>query len=278
MERVIGLAHLTSLHIPPPTLIELASEAGCSFVGVRVLPATPSENRYPLEPGSRLLSRTSDALRSTGMRVLDIEALRLSATTRRDDWREALEVGELLGASVLNVIGGDDDRIRMKDNFDALTHDAAEHGIRASIEPISYSAIRTLGEAEALIDGTRAGIMLDVLHFVRGGGVITDLTESRRQKLSVIQICDGLHAPPTGMESPLSMPLNQHPPAGPREIESRTLRLDPGAGEFPLRSILSLVENSVPVSVEVPNVERSWMVGAGAHVAVAVGATKRLLA
>jgi hypothetical protein len=43
MPRPISLAALTVLELTPPEMVGCAAEAGFSHVGIRLLPATPTE-------------------------------------------------------------------------------------------------------------------------------------------------------------------------------------------------------------------------------------------
>src|SRR5699024_1032426 len=73
MSRQIGLAPLSSLSTPPDQLVRLAAATGFSFVGLRVIAVTPNEPVYDLSPGSPLLAATQQALKETGLYVLDTE-------------------------------------------------------------------------------------------------------------------------------------------------------------------------------------------------------------
>ena len=109
----LSLAHLTLLASAPPDLLRAAASAGFERVGLRVVPATEGEDRYPLAAGSPMLRDTVSLLDDLGLEVLDVEALRLDGSTSPAQWLPALELGAVLGARVLNVIGADGDRGRL---------------------------------------------------------------------------------------------------------------------------------------------------------------------
>ncbi|KUL47247.1 hypothetical protein ADL28_33030 [Streptomyces violaceusniger] len=275
MNVTFGLAHLSALHLAPPALVAAAAEAGFASVGVRVFPATAGETRYPLSPGTPMTAETVRRCRATGVSVLDVEVFTLDGARGPADWMPALETGAELGARILNVIGGDPDRSRLRESLAALVADASPFGIRPCLEPISYQYVDTLADAAGLAEETAAGIMLDVLHFVRAGGSVADLEALPAGIVEVIQLCDGPSAVPD-LPTPTELPLGQSLDGSPRQIESRSHRLAPGAGAFPLAEILCALPG-VPISVEVPDVAKAAREGTSAHLAALHLATTTLL-
>ncbi|MEO3943361.1 sugar phosphate isomerase/epimerase [Paenarthrobacter nicotinovorans] len=263
MKRTIGLAHLSALHLSPPELVDAAADAGFTSVGVRVFPATKGESTYPMAAGSELSARMLDRLADRGVAVRDVEVFTLDGNRGRAEWAPVLEAGAALGASVLNVIGSDPDAIRLRDSLSALVEDARGFGIRPSVEPISYQPLSSVSEAGRLVKQTGCGIMLDILHFVRAGGRIAELQHLPTEAVTVIQLCDGPADTPD-LPVPRAMPLGQDVNGSRRQIESRSKRLAPGEGVFPLREILDLFPDT-PVSVEVPDVLAVEAHGTVAH-------------
>jgi sugar phosphate isomerase/epimerase len=263
VRRNVGLAHLSALHLAPPQLIEQAAARGFDFVGVRVHPATEGEQRYPLSAGSALSEETVRSLRARNISVRDVEVLTLDGTRQRDHWLPLLGAGAALGAQVLNVIGGDADRARLLDTLGQLVEDARKFGIIPSLEPISYQAVRTVADAGKLAEQTGCGLMLDVLHFVRAGCVLDDLSAVPPGAVKVIQLCDGPASTPP-LTPPTRLPLSQSVDGSALQLESRSKRLVPGTGTFPLLKILRALPG-VPVSIEVPDVEFVDKYGTEAH-------------
>ncbi|OZC87145.1 hypothetical protein CH254_15775 [Rhodococcus sp. 06-412-2C] len=229
-----------------------------------------------MNAGSLLSTRTRERSDTTGVSVFDVEVFTLDGTRGRNEWMPVLAAGSDLGAQVLNVIGGDDDHGRFLDSLTNLVLDAADFGITASIEPISYQKIDTFRSAAAVSRQTGCGIMLDVLHFVRAGGHIDDLSVAPVGAVRVIQLCDGpLEVP--DIPAPRKMPLGQDTNGSARQIESRAKRLVPGDGTFPLGDILAALPG-VPVSVEVPDVEYIERKSAAMHLERLFAATQTLVA
>jgi sugar phosphate isomerase/epimerase len=279
MAHPLSLAHLTLLGCSPPELVEIAGEAGYTMVGVRVLPATRAEVRYPLGAGSPLLAQTRRALAATGIGILDVEALSLDENMDAEQWLPALETAAELGASVLNVIGSDPVRPRLIGSFARLCSDAAEHGIRASLEPISYQPVATLADAVDVIEASGGGgIMLDTLHFQRAASIPEDISKVPAALFSVVQLSDGPNSPRVNVAVPEYDPMAQVSESSPRVIESRVLRDFPGDGVFPLTEILRRVPADTPVSVEVPNPRLIAEIGPREYATRALAAARRTLA
>lgn len=242
---VLGLAPLSIAGHPPTTVVEAAADAGFDAVGLRVRPATDTEPRYDLSPGSPLLAQTRTLLADTGLRVLDVEFLVLDAltptATLRDTWLRMYEAGEALGACTLTVAVSDPDPARVRDHLTLLADDGRPHGIVPTLEPISYQAISTPAQAARVADGTGARVLVDVLHVGRSGGAPADVA-AVADAVGLVQLCDGPRRGPGDRAA--------------RMDEARTLRLPPGAGELGCAQVLAAVSPDVPVSVEVPDVRR----------------------
>lgn len=251
----LALAHLSVLMCRPPEVARLAAVAGFTHIGVRVLPATPTESRYPLTPGSPMLRETKTALDDHGIAVLDIEALNLDGAIGRDEWLPQLEVGAALGADVLNIIGSDPDRARLTDSFGLLAADAEQYGIVASLEPSSFQPLDRMEAAQDIVRAVgRGGVMLDVLHFNRVGQSPADLDHLDTSLLTMVQLCDGpTQVPATRAIDQASVPMNQSVSGSDRQREARLKRLLPDRGKFNVDGLLRRIPPTVPISVEVPD-------------------------
>lgn len=277
MKRPFGLAHLSALHLSPPELVDAAAVAGFPSVGIRVVPAAPGEMRFPMEPGSPMSLLTQRKLADTGISVRDIEAFTLDSSKGRKDWMPALEAGAALGASVLNVICAEDPYSeQLISTLTVLVGDAAEYGIRASIEPISYQPLSSTRAAADLSTQTGCGVMIDTLHFVRAGNAVGDLALLPKDSVTVIQICDGPIIP-SEMQPSLMMPLGQDVPSDQLRFESRARRSIPGEGTFPLQEICSALPSRTSISVEVPNVPGVPPTGVSEYLRNLFTATENLL-
>src|ERR1700710_509836 len=78
MPYSFSLAHLTVLSLPPPDMVRVASRSGYSAVGLRLIAVTPESPGYPLMNDPPLLRETKSALADTGLRVGDIEFVKIT--------------------------------------------------------------------------------------------------------------------------------------------------------------------------------------------------------
>lgn len=249
----IGIAHLSLLQLEPDELVDIAAQSGFDFVGIRVRGATPTEQIPDQSPGSRMSRSTIARLKDTGVRVRDIEFLSLDGHTGREAWLPMLEAGAALGASTLNLAGQDPESSRLADTLAELVSDAAVYGIVPALEPISYNAVSTVGQASELASAAGAHVMLDPLHLQRGGSTPDDVTQLDPSLIPVLQLCDGPLEVPNSIEITEPLPRGMTADGEPRKVESRAYRLPPGDGEFPLADLLRSVSVGIPLSLEVPN-------------------------
>jgi sugar phosphate isomerase/epimerase len=195
-------------------------------------------------------------LDDTGLRVLDVEIIRLTADTSPGAYGSLFEVGALLGASFVNVISADPDVHHCHDTFAALAEAALPYGLRVVVEAMSYTPVRTIGDAAALAAGTPGGIIVDPLHLHRSGGTPADLRALDAGVLSYYQLCDAPLAPPHDQPRPASLPMGQSVDGiSDLALEARAGRLLPGDGELPLVDIIDALPWGRPISVEAPNLD-----------------------
>lgn len=77
-KRTLSLAALTLLDVPPPEQVRIAARTGFTHVGLRLLPATPTDPDYDMLGDTPAVRATLAALMETGIRVSDVEIVRLT--------------------------------------------------------------------------------------------------------------------------------------------------------------------------------------------------------
>jgi len=249
---IVGAGHLTMLDVPPPEWVRLLGATGFEAAGLRVLAAVPSEQEWPMRPGSPMLTETIGRLDETGVVMLDIELVRLTRDTRPDDYLPAVEAGGRLGARFVNVMVDDDEPGRIRDNLGALADAALPFGLRPAVEAIPYMRLRTLQDVLAVVTGTGCGVLIDPLHLHRSGQSLDDVRALDPGLLTYFQLCDAPLTAPEDLPRPERLPAGQSLDGGDRALESRAMRLLPGDGELPLAGLISVKPPELPVSVEAP--------------------------
>ncbi|MFN3599946.1 MAG: TIM barrel protein [Dietzia sp.] len=263
LERLVSLASLSAIDVPPPRLVEYAAAGGFDAVGVRVA-AGRGERGHMIPEGSRLLADTLLALDDHGLAVLDVEVVKLHPGSTAADWEPVLAAGESLGARYVIATVLDDDEHRAADNFAALAAASTGHGMRCCLEPMVFSAVPDLDAGSALTarSGARqSGLLLDALHWSRAGGTVAGLSGIGDHPVPYWQICDASRVGPAADDNAAI-------------TEARGNRLVPGAGALPLAA-LARAFSGASVSVEVPSARgradpRGWAIELGS-------ATRRLL-
>lgn len=251
--REVGIDHLTMLDVSPPEMVTIAREAGFDMLGIRVNAASPSEQPWPMTVGSTMLRETTRRMEDTGVRVLDVEVVRLQPDLGREYYESLLETGAELGARYVTVNCDDSDIERASETFAALSADAIPYGLRPLIEPITYTEVSTLEDAVYIAERSDGGgILLDALHFHRFGGKPEQLRSLDPALLSYVQLCDAPLAPPSGLQRPPHLPRGQSTDGTDVQMESRAMRMLPGDGELPLSEILDELPAGLTVSVEAP--------------------------
>lgn len=240
-----SLAALTVLELSPPEMIAVAAEAGYDAVGLRLIPATLEEHHFPLASDRDLLRRTQQALSDTGIKVLDIEILRLKPETRIiEEFAPILDIGAELGASEVLVAGNDDDLVRTQENFAQLCELAKARGLHPHLEFMPWTGVKNLEQAASVVGNVRARgndnacLLVDAFHFNRSASRLETLASVPPEWLRYVQLCDVAGAIPSDMNEILR--------------QARQERCFPGDGDIDLVSLLHALPRDTPLSLEIP--------------------------
>lgn len=244
---ILSISPLTVLPCSPLEQIDAAHAAGFDAVGLRLQPALPTDIDVMADP---FLRRAIERrLSSTGIRVLDVDVIRIGPQTDVKALEPMLQYAGGLGAGNLVFTSLTPDEYRMSDEQDTalkiaeVCEAAGRHGVRPVVEFIPFRGIASLADAirmARLVNHPNFAICVDALHLHRSGGTPTELADTDPRLLASLQLCDAPRAAPHDL---------------PRE--SRYDRLYPGEGELPLLELLQAVSPELPISVEVPNAARA---------------------
>ncbi len=238
MTRIVSLAALSVIECAPPDLVTVAAQAGFNAVGLRLLPARPSDVRHPIVGDTPMRRETLKRLADTGLSVLDIEVVWLQPEMKPAAYEPMFETGAVFGAKRVLVASGDPDESRMADNLAALCDLAGPHGLSVDIEFIRWTPLTGLDMALRVLaraDRANAGVLIDCLHAARAGVTPEMMAKIDPQRLGYFQLCDA-------------------PAEAPEDLahEARFDRLAPGDGGLPLKAVIAALPHGLPVSVETP--------------------------
>ncbi|MFT3956913.1 MAG: sugar phosphate isomerase/epimerase [Piscinibacter sp.] len=267
MPRILSLAALTVLELSPPERVVCAAEAGFSHVGLRLLPATPTEPPFDLINDTPLRRELERRLAGCGVKVLDAEIFRLRSDTQVADYEAAIAAAAQLGASELLVAGNDPDEARLNDRFGAFCDLAARYGLGAGLEFMPWTDAKDLSQAARIAERSgraNAGVLIDPFHLSRSRSRIEDIASIPPSRLRYLQFCDVPAAVPQTMDEILA--------------EARAERLFPGEGGIDLVALLRAVPPGIPLSIEAPTHTLARTVGAPERARRALAATRRVLA
>lgn len=264
--RTLSLSALTVLELTPPEMVDCAAQAGYSHVGLRLLPATETEVHYDLIGDTPMIREIRARLRDTGVRVLDIEILRLKPDTDVKAYQSVLETGAALGARFVLVAGNDPDEARLTDRFGALCDLALPLGLKPYIEPMPWTDVKNVVQAGRIVMAAgraNGGIIIDPIHFDRSGSSLADIAALPTELFGYMQFCDAPAVRPHDVQGLL--------------FQARCERKFPGEGGLELAGLLDTLPADIPLSLEVPTEELAKTVGALERAKRAHAATLRFL-
>ncbi|HEY1460633.1 MAG TPA: TIM barrel protein [Casimicrobiaceae bacterium] len=249
--RKLSLAALTVLELSPPDMVSCADDAGYSHIGIRLIPATDTEPKWPMVGDTPMVREVRRRLADRGVTVLDIEIFRLKPDTRVADFEQALETGARLGATAVLVAGNDPDEARLTQRFASLCELGARFGLTMNLEAMPWTDVRDLGQAVRIASHAarqNGGVLIDPIHFDRGGNVAADIATVPTTMLHYAQLCDAPAERPHDTETLL--------------LQARAERLMPGDGGLDLRGILQALPRTLPLGLEIPMHTLARTVGA----------------
>jgi sugar phosphate isomerase/epimerase len=250
MQSEYSLAHLTVLGLSPPQMVAAAVKAGYSYVGLRLNAVTADEPRYPLHLDRAMLLETKRALAAAGVRVLDVELIRLTPDFDIHEHDALLDVSAELGAKHLIAQGADSNLERVIEHFAQLCDSAAKRNLTADIEFVTWTETADLARAATIVRGAardNGGLLIDTLHFSRSHDDVAELAKLPRSWFHYAQVCDAPSEPPKTLEDLI--------------FAARNDRMFPGTGGLDLQGILGALPAGIPYSLEIPTAALANQVG-----------------
>jgi len=240
--RRLCLEPLPVLDVPAAEAVDMAAAAGFSAMSLWVHSPVPQFVAPCLveQADAPALKRR---LRDAGMSVVNLEVFRVGPGADITQYEGPIARGAELGAKTATAIArdGSNETAEVLARFTQL---AASHGIRVNVEFLSYRGPCTLSQAVDLVGRTGeagTGILVDVLHLVRSGGLVEEVRALPPGLIGHVQLCDGpLTAPEAGLEH-----------------ESAADRMFPGTGAFPLEAFIGALP-SVPLGLEIPRMSAAF--------------------
>lgn len=244
MNRSFSLSFLTIQEASAVEAVNIAAQAGYDFVGLRLLPAAAGEPHYPIYDDASVLKEVQAALKDTGIKVSDVEIVRLKDNYADETFKPFLERAQALGAAHILVAGDDTDTGRLKDHYAQFCALAASHQLTADLEFMPWTAVKNLAQAREIVEYSQAdnaGILIDALHPARSNSALVEVTALPNQYIHYIQLCDALAQYDASDEGLMSV--------------ARTGRLLPGNGQLDLLGLVQAIDPSKTIGLEIPNAQ-----------------------
>jgi len=244
-----SLSYLTAPKMHPSEVLRIAAKTGYKAIGIRILPAAPGGEYFPLIENPHELPGILNTMQETGISICDLEMIRLNADFDVDQLKGFFEVGAKLKAKHILVAGDDPDTSRLSDAYAKLCEACAPYGLTADLEFMPWTEIKSIKDAYKVIqranNPSNAGIIIDSLHFARSDSDISDIAKIPNHLFHYAQICDASGTKPATDAELIS--------------DARTNRLLPGEGGIDLKSIFTSISPNMPISIEIPNARQSQM-------------------
>ncbi|TIM56032.1 sugar phosphate isomerase/epimerase [Mesorhizobium sp.] len=236
----LGVAHFSSIALPPKEFAVIAAQAGFASIGLRLHPAFPGAPVYELPVGSQSAHEFKTIADGEGVKVFDIEFFVIDEIFVAGSHEATVAAAANIGARRLSVCGDDRDGGRLATNLSEFCALAARYGMSVDIENMGWRTVRTFGDSVAVVNSCgaeNAGALVDGVHFFRNGASINEL-RGNAGKVKHVQLCDVRGPAPKTSDAMIA--------------EARSGRFAPGEGELPLKDLWAATEYGTAISVEVP--------------------------
>ena len=220
--------------VSPADMVYIAADAGYNGVGLWV---APDENWQ-----ASTSSEVTSALQQTGLTALDVEVIWLQPGGKPDPMHhKIIAVGGEVGAKNCLIVSSVPDREQTKVLFEDLCEHAERAGMRACLEYMAITEIKTVDDALDVVnavDHPAGGILVDPFHHERVGHDPDKICEIPTRWLSYAQLCD---MPGRGVISDPDAYF----------VDAIDGRLAPGEGSVPVAAMVKALPVDLPISLEV---------------------------
>jgi sugar phosphate isomerase/epimerase len=154
---------------------------------------------------------------------------------------QIIDIGAELGARNCLIVSSEPDTTNTKRLFWDLCERAGAAGMRACLEFMWITEIKTLADAREVVedvDHPAGGILIDAFHLERVGLEPCVLADVPQKWFAYVQLCD---VPERGV-------ITDHEKYLEDALDGR---LAPGEGKLPLTELMTRLPDNIPVSLEV---------------------------
>ena len=241
-ERLLALA--SGVHdgnppeISPADMVRVASDAGYNSVGLWI---APGDNWHRKTAGE-----VAAALHETGLVAIDVEVIWLQPGGKPDPLHhQIIALGGEVGAKNCLIVSSEPDLEVTKHLYEDLCIHAERAGMRACLEYMAITEVKTLDDAFDVVDAVdhpAGGILVDLFHHERVGHEPAKIREIPKRWLSYAQLCD---MPERGVITDADAYF----------VDAIDGRLAPGEGSIPVAAMTRALPADLPISLEIRSLE-----------------------
>lgn len=238
----LAIGMLSVFGLPPIEFVDLAAELGCHRISaaLRGMPLVPlGYPPFSLTDDATLRNDLLAAMADRDVTLSLADGFLVLPGADVSALESDLDVVAELGVPRINVVSLEPDLARTLDQLAALTELAARRDIGTVVEPVPGMTIGDLTTALAARDyvgRTEFRLLIDTMHLVRSGSGAAELTAIDPDHIGYAQLND----------------ITLRPRIDDYLQEAMFERMVPGAGELPLRDILSALPVDTVIEIEVP--------------------------
>ncbi|WP_319530214.1 TIM barrel protein [uncultured Cohaesibacter sp.] len=253
--RDYSLSYLTVPGVTPPEQVEIAAKAGFSHASFRLIHLGVA-GEPDIDPASpEIIRETKRVLADTGVKCFDVELCKIARDIDPDSFSPAFEAGAELGASQVICSAWTDvrnDRGYIVEQFAYICSLAEPFGLTVNLEFPAFSRLATLDECVEILELAgcpNQGLLVDTLYMHFNKCPLFALERVPSEWINFLHVCDADDVAYTRDEM---MRI------------AREARLYPGEGAIDF-SVINYLFPDLPLSIELPNSERSDRLGHEQH-------------
>ena len=232
-------------------MVRVAARIGYRGVGLRLIAVTDDSPGYPIMDDAVMMRETKAALADTGLRLSDIEFVKITPEINIPALESFIAAGASLGARHVITAPYDHDHTRLSDSLAGIAILAERYRLSALLEFFPWTTVPDLETAAKVVGAAscpNVGILVDTLHFDRSDS--RQIGSIPTHWLPMMHLCDAPAGKPTTIEGLLHT--------------ARAERLPPGEGCIDIAPILRAMPDDTQIALEVPMQQMAGLEGAEA--------------
>src|ERR1700736_6430413 len=173
-------------------MVRVAARAGYAAVGLRLLAVTDDSPGYRLHDDAVMMRETKAALADTGLRLQDIEFVKITPEIDVAALEPFIATGAALGARHILTGPYDPDHARLSDHLAEIADLATPYGLSALLEFFPWTTVPDLATAAIVVEQAaqqNIGILLDTLHFDRSNSSLNQIESIPAHWLPMVHLC-----------------------------------------------------------------------------------------